>query len=199
MRSSHSLDRLDTAFDDDRLVAGAGLLLPATLAAHLGLKDLVDEHLNLGDRPGRANAGDKLLTLVMSALAGGDCIDDADALRAGGTAGSSVTRSRRRPPSARSCAASAGATSASSTGSAGCSSPGPGRRVPDRAVSPSRSISTRRSARRMAWPRRAPSTTGTPGSGAITPCSRSRPGRATSSWPACARVVPTPSGARPTS
>jgi len=33
MRSSHSLDRLDTAFDDDRLVADAGLLLPATLAA----------------------------------------------------------------------------------------------------------------------------------------------------------------------
>ena len=85
MRSSHSLDRLDTAFDDDRLVADAGLLLPATLAAHLGLKDLVDEHLDLGERPGRANAGDKLLTLVMSALAGGDCIDDANALRAGGT------------------------------------------------------------------------------------------------------------------
>src|SRR5664279_3588435 len=62
MRSSHSLDRLDTAFDDDHLVADAGLLLPATLAAHLGLKDLVDEHLDLGDRPGRANAGDKLLT-----------------------------------------------------------------------------------------------------------------------------------------
>ena len=32
------------------------------------------------------NAGDKLLTLVASALAGGDCIADADALRAGGTA-----------------------------------------------------------------------------------------------------------------
>ena len=85
MRSSHSLDRLDVAFDDDRLVADAGLLLPAALAAHLGLKDLVDEHLSLGGRPGRANAGDKLLTLVMSALAGGDCIDDANALRAGGT------------------------------------------------------------------------------------------------------------------
>ena len=36
MRSSHSLDRLDTAFDDDRLVADAGLLLPATLAAAPG-------------------------------------------------------------------------------------------------------------------------------------------------------------------
>ena len=34
----------------------------------------------------RANPGDKLLTLVASALAGGDCIDDADVLRTGGTA-----------------------------------------------------------------------------------------------------------------
>src|SRR5665213_2032136 len=85
MRSSHSLDRLDLVFDDDRLVADAGLLLPATLAAKLGLKELVERHLDLGAVAGRANAGDKLLTLVMSALAGGDCIDDADALRAGGT------------------------------------------------------------------------------------------------------------------
>ncbi|MGK2851864.1 MAG: IS1380 family transposase [Candidatus Limnocylindrales bacterium] len=85
MQSSHSLDRLDTAFDDDRLVADAGLLLPATLAHHLGLRELVETHLDLGDKPGRANVGDKLLSLVMSALAGGDCIDDADALRAGGT------------------------------------------------------------------------------------------------------------------
>jgi len=85
MRSSHTLDRLDVAFDDDRLVADAGLLLPATLAQHLGLRELVDEHLDLGDKPGHANRGDKLLTLVMSALAGGDSIDDADALRAGGT------------------------------------------------------------------------------------------------------------------
>jgi len=85
MRSSHSLDRLDTTFDDDRLVADAGLLVPATLVHHLGLRELVDEHLDLGPAVGRANVGDKLLTLVMSALAGGDCIDDADALRAGGT------------------------------------------------------------------------------------------------------------------
>jgi len=77
MRSSHSLDRLDTAFDDDRLVADAGLLLPATLAAHLGLREIVETHLDLGQAAGRANVGDKLLTLVMSALAGGDCIDDA--------------------------------------------------------------------------------------------------------------------------
>jgi hypothetical protein len=85
MRSSHSLDRLETTFDDDRLVAGAGLLLPATLAQHLGLRGLVDQHLDLGEAVGRANTGDKFLTLVLSALAGGDCIDDADALRAGRT------------------------------------------------------------------------------------------------------------------
>ena len=78
-------DRIRIVFDDYRLVANAGLLLPATLAQHLGLRELVDRHLDLGDAPGRANAGDKLPTLVASALAGGDCIDDADALRAGRT------------------------------------------------------------------------------------------------------------------
>ena len=78
MRSSHTLDRLDTAFDDDHLVADAGLLLPATLAQHLGLRELVNEHLDLGAAPGRAHVGDKLLTLILSALARGDSIDDAD-------------------------------------------------------------------------------------------------------------------------
>src|SRR3990172_7912681 len=85
MRSSHSLDRLGISFDDDRLVAAAGLLLPATLAAHRGLRELVDEQLDLGSARGRANGGDKFLTLVMSALAGGDSIDDANTLRAGRT------------------------------------------------------------------------------------------------------------------
>ena len=77
-------DRIYVAFDDHRLVANAGLLLPVTLAHHLGLGELVVHHVDLGDAPGRANAGDKMLTLVASALAGGDCIDDAHALRAGG-------------------------------------------------------------------------------------------------------------------
>ena len=80
-------DRIRIIFDDHRLVANAGLFLPATLARHLGLRELVDHHLDLGGGPGRAKRGDKLLTLVASALAGGDCIDDADALRAGGTVG----------------------------------------------------------------------------------------------------------------
>ena len=79
-------DRIQIAFDDHRLVSNAGLILPSTLAWHLGLPQLVDRHLDLGRAPGRANTGDKMMTLVASALAGGDCIDDADVLRAGRTA-----------------------------------------------------------------------------------------------------------------
>ena len=87
MLPQNNPDRIRIVFDDHRLVANAGLLLPATLAQRLGLRELVDHHLDLGGAPGRANTGDKMLTLVASALAGGDCIDDADALRAGGTVG----------------------------------------------------------------------------------------------------------------
>ena len=79
-------DRITVAFDDHRLVTNAGLVLPATLALHLGLPQLVDRHLDLGDAPGRANPGDKISTLVASAPVGGDCIDAADALRTGRTA-----------------------------------------------------------------------------------------------------------------
>ena len=100
MLPRHHPDRIRIAFDDHRLVTNAGLILPATLALHLGLPQLVDRRLDLGDAPGRANPGDKISTLVASALAGGDCIDDADALRTGRTA----------------CAASGGATSANWTG-----------------------------------------------------------------------------------
>ena len=117
-------DRIRIAFDDRRLVTNAGLILPATLALHLGLPQLVDRRLDLGDAPGRANSGDKISTLVASALAGGDCIDDADALRAGRT--SSVLGCMVKAPSTprfregrlwgRSCAVSGGAMSASWTG-----------------------------------------------------------------------------------
>jgi len=85
MRSSHSLDAVAVTFDDERLVADAGLILPATLAQHLGLRELFDDHGDLGDAAGHANVGHKAMTLIHSALAGGDSIDDADALRAGST------------------------------------------------------------------------------------------------------------------
>ena len=117
-------DRIQITFDDRRLVANAGLLLPATLARHLGLPELVRQRLDLGGAPGRANTGDKMMTLVASALAGGDCIDDADVLRTGGTActlggtvkAPSTPRFREGRLWAPSCAASGGATSVNSTG-----------------------------------------------------------------------------------
>ena len=87
MLSRNHPDRIQIAFDDHRLVANAGLLLPVTLSQHLGFREIVDSHADLGDAPGRANTGDKTLTLVASAMAGGDCIDDADVLRTGGTTG----------------------------------------------------------------------------------------------------------------
>ena len=117
-------DRIRIIFDDYRLVANAGLLLPAALAQHLGLRELVDYRLDLGSAPGRANTGDKMMTLVASALVGGDCINDAAALRAGGTArvlgftakAPSTPRFREGRLWAPSCAASGGATSANWTG-----------------------------------------------------------------------------------
>jgi Transposase DDE domain group 1 len=86
MRSSHVvLDHVDVAFDDQRAVTAAGLLLPATLAERLGIEQLTDELVDLGDRPGAVRPGRKLLTLVHAMVAGGDCIDDVELLRAGAT------------------------------------------------------------------------------------------------------------------
>jgi hypothetical protein len=85
MPSSHSLDRVAVTFDDGRLVANAGLIAPATLAQHLGLRELFETFVDLGDAPGRANVGHKAMTVIHSALAGGDSIDDCDVLRAGAT------------------------------------------------------------------------------------------------------------------
>ena len=111
------LDQLDTCFDDTHAVANAGLLLAATLAERLGIEQTADQVIDLGERAGAHRPGRKLLTLVHSLLAGGDCIDDADLLRCGQTA--SVLGHRVMAPSTlgRSCARSPSGTSASSTGS----------------------------------------------------------------------------------
>ena len=81
-----SLDGLDVMFDDERAVANAGLVLPATLAAHLGLERAADELISLAG-PGHFRPGRKVMTLVHSMVAGGDCIDDVDVLRAGQSEG----------------------------------------------------------------------------------------------------------------
>ncbi len=83
MRASRSLDTVAVIFDDDNLVANAGLILPATLAQHLDLQTLINSKVHLPDSSAGCLPGRKALTLVHSMIAGGDCIDDADVLRAG--------------------------------------------------------------------------------------------------------------------
>lgn len=85
MLAPRHLDRLAIAFDDDHAIAYAGLIQPAILAQRLGLQDLLDQYVQLGKAAGHAHVGAKALTLIHSFLAGGECIDDANLLRAGGT------------------------------------------------------------------------------------------------------------------
>jgi hypothetical protein len=84
-RSGCRLDRFEAVFDDERVVANAGVLLPATLAGRLGLEALVDETVSLADRSAGARAGAKVLSLVHAMLLGADSIDDCGVLRAGET------------------------------------------------------------------------------------------------------------------
>jgi hypothetical protein len=66
-------------------VANAGLALTATLTERLGVETVVDELVDLGDRPGAHRPGGKVLTLLHAMVAGGDAIDDANLLRTGRT------------------------------------------------------------------------------------------------------------------
>ena len=85
-RVSHSPDRLRVTFDDEGLVANAGLLLVATLAARLGVGRIVEQTLHMTGLVGGARPGRKVLTLVHAIAAGASHIDHADVLRAGETA-----------------------------------------------------------------------------------------------------------------
>src|ERR1700684_141384 len=78
-------DATRVVFDDERAVANAGVMLPALLAGRLGLEALIDQTVDLGDRPGAANPGRKVMSLVSAMTLGADCIDDCDLLRAGQT------------------------------------------------------------------------------------------------------------------
>jgi len=67
-------ERLSLAFDHERAVANAGLVLASTLAERLGIEQVLDETVDLGGRAGAARPGRKVLTLVLSVLVGGDSI-----------------------------------------------------------------------------------------------------------------------------
>jgi hypothetical protein len=72
-------------FDDDTLLPNGGLAVAGLLAQRLGVTDLVDGQLALSG-PAAANSGAKAATVIGSALAGGDYIDDVAVLRAGAAA-----------------------------------------------------------------------------------------------------------------
>ncbi len=78
---SRSIDRYDTTFDHDGLIANAGLIVIATLMSRLGLERLANQWVRTGSfAPGR-----KICTLVAAMLAGATHIDHVDVLRAGAT------------------------------------------------------------------------------------------------------------------
>jgi Transposase DDE domain group 1 len=80
------LDHVEVAFDDEKVVSDAGIMLLATLTQRLGIQRLVDDTVLLShERPGAVNAGRKVLALLFSMVLGGDCIDDARVLRCGRT------------------------------------------------------------------------------------------------------------------
>jgi DDE family transposase len=78
-------DSVAVEFDDERLVANAGVMLTSTLMNRLGLEALVDQTVDLGQRTGAAKPGRKVCSLVHAMALGADSIDDCDVLRAGGT------------------------------------------------------------------------------------------------------------------
>jgi len=83
---SRGIDRIAVISDEPNLVANAGLLLVATLVKKLGLEDLCNASIRLGERVGGFQPGRKILTLVHAMVAGASHIDHADMLRAGSTA-----------------------------------------------------------------------------------------------------------------
>jgi hypothetical protein len=82
---SRAIDRIEVTFNDETLVADAGLIVPATLMVRLGLERLVNQTVRLRGRVGGALPGRKVLTVVAAILVGGTHIDHADRLRAGAT------------------------------------------------------------------------------------------------------------------
>jgi len=84
-RAPRRLDSIAVDFDDEHLIADAGVLLPVTLAQRLGLEKLVDKMVDLGDRAGAARPGRKVCSLIAAMLLGADSIDDCEILRSGST------------------------------------------------------------------------------------------------------------------
>lgn len=85
MQSSHAASAVSVVFDEPNLVADAGLVPVVRLAERVGLPELADMAVRLGnaDNSGGANPGAKVMSLIAAMCAGADSIEDADRLRHG--------------------------------------------------------------------------------------------------------------------
>src|SRR3954454_20909746 len=98
MRSSHAATAVDVAFDDQNLIADAGLVPVVALAEQVGLAELIVERLAIVDAANGAGANPhaKVMSLVAGMVAGADSIEDVDGLR---HAGNHLVFERVRAPS----------------------------------------------------------------------------------------------------
>ena len=94
-RVSRAIDRVEVTFDDESLVANAGLLLVGTLVVRLELERVVNSLVGVVGRVGGAHPGRKVLTLIHAMVAGGSHIDHADVLLAGFGFGFATTGDHR--------------------------------------------------------------------------------------------------------
>jgi hypothetical protein len=94
--SGRRLERVEAVFDDEPVVASAGVLLASTLAERLAIEALVDRYVVLADSSAGSRAGAKALSLVHEMLLGADSIDDA-------AAGASAGRRSSSPRTPRCC------------------------------------------------------------------------------------------------
>ena len=98
MQSSHAAAAVSSVFDEDNLIADAGLVPVVRLAERAGLPELVDTAVRISGsgNGGGANPAAKVMSLVAAMCAGADSIDDTDRLRHGAVP---VAFTRVRAPS----------------------------------------------------------------------------------------------------
>ena len=76
---------VEVAFDDENLIANAGLSLVSAFCQRIGLDRVIADKVRLDNRAGGANPAYKSLSLIHAMVAGASHIDHVDVLRAGAT------------------------------------------------------------------------------------------------------------------
>jgi hypothetical protein len=83
MQESHTRAAVSARFDDESVVAHAGVVPLLRIARDAGLATLAEQRLHLSAGSAGANPAAKILSIVAGMAAGADCIDDLDVLRHG--------------------------------------------------------------------------------------------------------------------